>query len=403
MTPIVFDTLRTLVGTERVERDGTGRPRVSPTSAAAIAQICQVCKEQGWRMRVVGNGSWQPDDAPADLTLTTAAMSGCTRLSPPDLTATVESGIPFDVLQRDLTLAGAWIPLDPPGHPHRTIGSILATATHGPLTHHSIRHTVLGCTVVTGDGRIVKAGGAVVKNVAGYDLTKLQIGGFGGFGIIVEVHLRLAATPRADSTFVLHGSRDSLLAAGQAILAAEIDLAAIELCSPGVGTQNDWALALRLMGSIPAVEAESKTLRAVAGPNCIALSEPDAAQCWAAVARGPIGQPTCFRLGTLLPGIPPSLTLLTDHVGDGVLTVGLGSGLIRWAGDATSQSLGALRGALAEREVPMTIERAPWEVRWRVGHFGACREGVGHLVEALRQTYDPCTSLMVPLHGDDSS
>jgi FAD/FMN-containing dehydrogenase len=105
-----------------------------------------------------------------------------------------------------------WLALDPPGRPERSIGSVIATATAGPLRHGfgPVRDHVLGCSVATGDGRLVNAGGRVVKNVAGYDLTKLQVGGFGGFGIIAEVHLRLRALPRADVTLLARGARDAL-------------------------------------------------------------------------------------------------------------------------------------------------------------------------------------------------
>src|SRR5207249_3367547 len=82
-------------------------------------------------------------------------------------------------------------------------------ATAGPLRQGfgAVRDHVLGVTFVTGDGRLVHSGGRVVKNVAGYDLTKLEAGGFGAFGVIVLVHLRLRALPRADQTFVLAGTR----------------------------------------------------------------------------------------------------------------------------------------------------------------------------------------------------
>ena len=133
-------------------------------------------------------------------------------MSPADLVATVQAGTPLEALRRRLADEGMWLALDPPGRPERSLGSVVATATAGPLRHGfgPVRDHVLGCTVATGDGRLVKAGGRVVKNVAGYDLTKLQVGGFGGFGIIAEAHLRLRALPRADVTLVARGTRDTL-------------------------------------------------------------------------------------------------------------------------------------------------------------------------------------------------
>ena len=125
-------------------------------------------------------------------------------MSPADLVATVDAGVAIGTLRRRLADDGMWLAIDPPGRPERSIGSIIAAGTAGPLRQGfgPVRDHVLGLSVVTGDGRVVRAGGRVVKNVAGYDLGKLQIGGFGGFGVITELNLRLRALPRADQTFI---------------------------------------------------------------------------------------------------------------------------------------------------------------------------------------------------------
>ena len=145
-------------------------------------------------------------------------------VSPADLVATVQAGAPLDALRRRLADEGMWLALDPPGRPDRSIGSIVATATAGPLRHGfgPVRDHLLGCTVATGDGRLVKAGGKVVKNVAGYDLTKLQVGGFGGFGIIAEINLRLRALPRADVTLLARGTRDNLTRGARRLIEARV-------------------------------------------------------------------------------------------------------------------------------------------------------------------------------------
>src|SRR6185295_20341640 len=105
-------------------------------------------------------------------------------------------------------------------------------------------------------GRLVSAGGRVVKNVAGYDLTKLHVGGFGGFGAIAELHLRLRARPEADFTCIARGGRDALVAAGRAAREARSGAVALELFSPALAAEAEWVLAARFMGLAPAVEAE---------------------------------------------------------------------------------------------------------------------------------------------------
>jgi len=159
-----------------------------------------------------------------------------------------------------------WLALDPPGRPERSLGSVVATATAGPLRHGfgPVRDHVLGCTVATGDGRLVKAGGRVVKNVAGYDLTKLHVGGFGGFGIVAEAHLRLRALPRADVTLVARGTRDTLTSAARDVMAAELVPAALELLSPALAAEADWVLAARFLGTDAAVQGDVRRLAPIA-------------------------------------------------------------------------------------------------------------------------------------------
>src|SRR5690606_14715546 len=128
-------------------------------------------------VRVEGCGTWLQTDAPADLAISTRALDQIASLAPADLVATVQAGTTIETLRRRFADQRMWLALDPPGRPERSIGSVVATATAGPLRNGSgpVRDHVLGCTIVTGDGRIVRAGGRVVKNVAGYDLTKLQV------------------------------------------------------------------------------------------------------------------------------------------------------------------------------------------------------------------------------------
>src|SRR5262249_56000432 len=113
-------------------------------------------------------------------------------------------------LRQQLAERGVWVALDPPGLAGRSVGSIVACGTSGPLRQGlgPVRDHLLGVTFVTGDGRLIQSGGRVMKNVAGYDLTRLQAGGFGAFGVIVLVHLRLRAVPRMDQTLLLAGSRE---------------------------------------------------------------------------------------------------------------------------------------------------------------------------------------------------
>ena len=230
----IAERVRALLGGDAVLEDtGTpdGVPRIAPASPDGVALLLGTARAEGWRVRVEGAGTWMHADAPADLALTTRRLDRIPSIQPQDLTATVEAGIGCDQLRQQLADHGVWLALDPPGLAGRTLGSVIATASAGPLRHGfgPVRDHLLGVTFVTGDGRLIQSGGRVMKNVAGYDLTRMQAGGFGAFGVIVLVHLRLRALPRVDQTLILEGSREDLSRMGDDISAAGLTLAALEL------------------------------------------------------------------------------------------------------------------------------------------------------------------------------
>lgn len=401
MQPPVLERLRALLGPDAVTRDPAGLPRATPDSAESVALTCRLAHDEGWRVRVEGHGSWVPGDAPADLVLCTRGLDRILSVSPADLVATVEAGVPMDALARRLAEDGMWLALDPPGRPERTVGSVVATATAGPLRagFGPVRDHVLGCAVVTGDGRIVRPGGRVVKNVAGYDLTKLQVGGFGGFGILTEIHVRLRAVPRRDVTLLARGSRDALTLAGRELLATGVTLAALELLSPTVAAEPDWVLAARALGTEAGVHADLDRIAAVTGLVWATVPPERSHAFWDLVARAGAGATATVRLGVLQDGLDEALDLVTHELDEGLVWAGALHGGIRWAGSAEVSQFRALRRLAATREIPLTLERAPWPLRQAVGHFGAYREGVGQLVGKLRETFDPAHRLVVALEG----
>jgi len=401
VSDVVHGRLRALLGSSGVERDQAGLPRAIPDTADALSLVCRLAHEEGWKIRVEGQGTWLPTDAPADLAVSTRALDQVVSVSPADLVATVQAGTPLEALRRRLADEGMWLALDPPGRPERSLGSVIATATAGPLRHGfgPVRDHVLGCTVATGDGRLVKAGGRVVKNVAGYDLTKLQVGGFGGFGIVAEAHLRLRALPRADVTLVTRGTRDTLTSAAREVMAAELVPAALELLSPALAAEADWVLAARFLGTDAAVQGDVRRLAPIADLAWQPLPTDRTAAFWGLVARGSQGGPITLRLGVLGDGVDDTIDLLAHDLDENLLSAVAGSGIIQWTGDAPVERLRAVRRAAAAREIPLTLERAPWAVRRAMGHFGAYREGVGTLVGRLRDTFDPGQCLQVALEA----
>src|SRR5438094_646982 len=377
----LVDRVRALLGDDAVDVATTpdGVPRIAPGSPDAVALLLGTAREEGWRVRVEGAGTWLPAAAPADLALTTRRLDKVPAIEPQDLSATAEAGIGCDLLRQQLADRGTWLALDPPGLAGRTLGSVVATATAGPLRQGfgPVRDHRLGVTFVTGDGRLVQSGGRVMKNVAGYDLTRLAAGGFGAFGVIILVHLRLRALPRADQTLVLEGSREDLAQVAEDIAAADVQPAAHELMSPALARRERWMLAVRFAGSAALVSAEEAALRAATGGRFTALRADEAHALWMRAAESFATRPVTFRVGGLPDSSDELMDLLQHQVGDEWVSASPGIGAIRWGGETTVDRLRRLRRTLAGLEVPLTLERAPWPARAAVGHFGAYREGVG--------------------------
>ncbi len=400
MSRLILDLLGAEFGVA-VTRDPDGLPRVAPRTSDETAAALGLAHRHGWRVRVEGRGTWMPADAPADLVVTTTGLDRIGSIAPADLVATVQAGTPLRTLAAALAGHRTWLALDPPGSPDRSLGSVLATATAGPARHRfgPVRDHVLGTTVATADGRLVRAGGTVVKNVAGFDLTKLQIGGFGGFGIITEANVRLRAMPAARRTAVATGALDPLFHAAQAIVAAEVDAIVIELLSPMVTGSADWRLLVEIAGTEAGATSELARARDAAGD--VALMPASGGALGVAAGQAFLEGPVSIRAGALPASLPDIADLVVEELGPGRMSLGPGRGGLRWSGTTSVERIRRLRGLLAHREIPVTLERAPWPIREGAGHFGELREGVAPLSARVRAVFDPTGVLVAPLEGRD--
>jgi glycolate oxidase FAD binding subunit len=162
-------------------------------------------------IRIAGAGTWLDAGRPvqADHRVSLANLAGIVDYEPGDLTLTARAGTTLGEIADVTEVCNQWLAFDPPGSPEGTLGATVATASAGPLAHAFglVRDAVLGVEAVTGDGRVVRGGGRVVKNVAGFDLTRLFVGSWGTLGVITEVTVRLRALPEVDETYVLPASQ----------------------------------------------------------------------------------------------------------------------------------------------------------------------------------------------------
>ena len=356
------------------------------------------------RLAPRGAGRWWTDAAPGVRPLDCAALDTVSRLDAADLVATAGAGCTLGALETQLGAKGAWLALDPPGPPGRTLGGALGCGGGGPLAagFGAPRDQILGMTFVAGNGQVAKTGGRVVKNVAGFDLAKLVIGGHGAFGIVVEAHLRLRARPADDRTSAWTLGPEAPVRATGRLLAAGVTSAALEVVDPllaeSLGMGRQWALLVRSLGTADGVaeelDAASELLRAHA-----ALAAP--ADVWARWREVVGAWPVIVRVGA-----DPArwdeaerlLALEPDRLGVSV-TVPRGTvraGFRRLAPPA----LRRLRAACAERRWPVTLERADAETRASAGVWGALDDGVARLADALRRVFDPNGVFDVPLWAD---
>jgi FAD/FMN-containing dehydrogenase len=154
--------------------------------------------------------------------------------------------------------------VDPPGTDDGTLGALLATGSSGglALAYGAPRDLVLGLRMVTGDGRVLKLGGGVVKNVAGFDLVKLAVGSWGTLGVITEVSSRLYPRPQRQLWLVSSSARlEDLVDAARLAASAPFLPAGITLLEqPSASGPRAATLAVRLAGADVRVEREARVL-----------------------------------------------------------------------------------------------------------------------------------------------
>lgn len=235
-TPAEFDRdrawnlLSQIVGEQQLtSSDGT--LTVTPASAEEISEILKLASSERWTVMPVGGMRWT--NSTANLIVSTLRLNEILEHEPADLIAIAQSGVTLTDFNAKLEENGQWLPLDPPDDGRATLGGIVATGIGGAqqFGYGRPRGSVIGMKVVLADGSIIKAGGRVVKNVAGYDLCKLFTGSYGSLGIITELSFKLRPRPAREATVIATGANDDLRAGARAIVEARLFPVAAEIVS----------------------------------------------------------------------------------------------------------------------------------------------------------------------------
>lgn len=181
--------------------------RAAPATAAELSDLVARCNEAGRKLVIVGGDTLAGMGLPpehADLRLETTALTSVAAYEPSDLTVGVQAGMPLQALANVLGAHRQFVPFDAPRPQFATVGGTLAAGWAGPRRHlyGRARDFVIGSIVVLADGTVARAGGMVVKNVSGYDLSRMYVGSFGTLGVLVQVNLKTLAAPRRARVFL---------------------------------------------------------------------------------------------------------------------------------------------------------------------------------------------------------
>ena len=346
-------------------------------STADVVDRVHDAAARGTPLRIAAGGTWMDAGAPCDAgeRLELRALSGIVDYEPGDLTLTARAATPLDALRRATAAHGQWLPLEPFGDARGTIGATMATASYGPLAsaYGTPRNQVLGCELVTGAGDVVRAGGRVVKNVAGFDITRLMVGAWGTLGAITEVTVRLRARPEADVTIAIAvGDAGGVERAPRWLRTSEFTPLAAELVSPALAarlslpTANASVLLLRLGGN----EASVRAARHAVGALGDATEPGDAVWERLAGIEAVLGRSATLRLSGAPAGMAELWTTTLDVIEavGGLAHATVARGVVRCVLPAPDDaSVARLRGMLTQLpRATRVVERfpaAPWPAR----------------------------------------
>jgi glycolate oxidase FAD binding subunit len=246
---------------------------VFPSTVNILAQIVKQASQEQWRILICGNGSklnWGNLSPDIQLVISTQKCDRLIEHAVGDLTVTVEAGMKLVELQAKLRSHNQFLPIDPTYPTTATLGGIVSTGDTGSWRQRygGIRDLLLGLSFVRADGEIAKAGGRVVKNVAGYDLMKLFTGAYGTLGIITQLTFRTYPVIATSKTLILTGNAESIAQATQIIRNSSLTLTTLDLLSAAVikqlGLRNNIGLILRWQTIPNSIEQQTKEVQRIA-------------------------------------------------------------------------------------------------------------------------------------------
>jgi glycolate oxidase FAD binding subunit len=343
-----------------------------------------------------GNGSklgWGRVPSRIDLVVGTKKLDRLLAHRYGDMTATVQAGMPLAVLNRLLAEHRQYLPIES-AFGDATVGGAIATNESGPLRHRfgTPRDLLIGVTLAMIDGRLVKAGGTVVKNVAGYDLGKLVSGSHGTLAAIVDATFKLLPIPLASTTLVTTYADGNALARDvTALRESQVESTS---CDLRLSREGRWTLLMRMASSPAATEAQAAEARRLLSVTPAAATGEEEQALWAEHTRAPWSEAgTVLRLSWLPSNLSAVLSLI-DSLGSRGCRVAafagrtMGAGFVTLDGEERAQ-IGAIAGLRkSDRLGHVVVLRASLGIKMRADVWGPASGGI-EVARLLKRTFDP--------------
>ena len=393
---------------------------VSPASIEEVCEVMKLAACAGWTVVPAGAMTWLDAGEPllkTNVIVSTARLNRILEHEPADLIAVTQAGVTLKDFNDHLAQSGQWLPLDPPDDPTNTpatIGGVVATGLGGAQQYGygAPRRHVIGMKVVLADGSLIKVGGRVVKNVAGYDLCKLFTGSYGTLGVIAEVNFKLRPRPTATATVMAQGNRPELIATARRILDARLFPVGLELVSPHLATEAEWfdesnhLLLIRFAGSSGAVTHQaSETITLLQNSGLSVRLEDDDAAIWESLAEFSSNEKLVWRAGLRTGDLDNFLLELDKSAAENKLEfvwcAGVGDGLVRVVQKSAhadnepevffaraAAQIKKLRTTAESLGGSLILEQAPSEFKSSVGVWGNIAKA-GAIMQRIKQQLDP--------------
>lgn len=290
----------------------------TPATAEQLANTVTICSDTQATIAPWGGGTAMILGNPPralDVVIKTTQLNRVIEHDHANLTATVQSGITLNAFQAALAPRKQFVPFDPPLPERSTVGGIVAANLNGPRrsSYGSVRDLVIGMKVILASGEVIKAGGKVVKNVAGYDMCKLFTGSLGTLGIISEVTLRVAPVPAHSATIVAAGTLANAVQCASELTRTKLLPSAVYLRNSSGDAA--WQVAVSFDGFAETVARQTNELMEMAQRLGLTseVIDGEKQQCWQAIADLPVSQDRLtYRLTVPRGALAQTISTLID-------------------------------------------------------------------------------------------